>query len=183
MNSRDTNILDAAGRVFMRYGISRTTMNDIAREAGVARQTLYNAYPNKEEVLRAAARKSIDETVDAVTAAWDGLDDLEEKLNSFNELVPLKWYDMVQASPDVSELVDGLHRVAREEMAQAAEMWGTRFEALFRDHAPGYAAPADLAEFFYSGALNAKYSAENRAVVETRLRMLVASIMALIAAS
>ncbi len=180
MNTRDANILDAAGRVFMQYGISRTTMNDIALEAGVARQTLYNAYPNKEEVLRAAARKSIDESLVEVAAAWEGLNDIEEKLRVFNEIVPLKWFDMVQTSPDIAELVDGLHRVAKEEMAAAAEVWGQRFSELFAAHNPDLKDPDDLGAYYYAAAINTKYSAENRGVMEMRLRMLIASVMALL---
>ena len=57
MTEKNSQILDAAQSVFARYGVSKTTMNDIAREAGIARQTLYNKYPGKSEVLRACVRQ------------------------------------------------------------------------------------------------------------------------------
>ena len=53
MKNRDVKIIESALQVFMRYGIRRTTMNDIAAEAGLVRQTLYTAYSSKNEVLRA----------------------------------------------------------------------------------------------------------------------------------
>ena len=59
MNSRTQNILEAAQIVFARYGVSKTTMSDIAREAGVARQTVYNAFATKNEVLREVVRLEI----------------------------------------------------------------------------------------------------------------------------
>lgn len=53
MTDRERTILDAAMRVFMRHGVRRASMTDIGKEAGVSRQTLYNAFRGKEDVLRA----------------------------------------------------------------------------------------------------------------------------------
>lgn len=38
-----------------KIGLRRMTMNDIAREAGIARVTVYTHFPTKDDVLRAAA--------------------------------------------------------------------------------------------------------------------------------
>jgi len=65
----------------MRYGIGRTTMADIAQSAGVARQTLYNAYPNKDEVLRAVVRASTQHYIKHVEDAWTSLPDLSSKID------------------------------------------------------------------------------------------------------
>jgi AcrR family transcriptional regulator len=46
-------IVDAARRLFARYGYRRTSMNDIAREAGLAKTTLYLHYKGKDDILRA----------------------------------------------------------------------------------------------------------------------------------
>ena len=66
MSERKVQILRAAEIVFSRYGVSKTTMNDIAKTAGVARQTLYNEYPNKESVLRATLRFGAEKTMAAM---------------------------------------------------------------------------------------------------------------------
>jgi TetR/AcrR family transcriptional regulator, mexJK operon transcriptional repressor len=56
-------ILEAAMRLFAEKGVS-TSMGEIARVAGVSRQTLYNRFPSKLEIGRAlAARRS-----DAISA-------------------------------------------------------------------------------------------------------------------
>jgi AcrR family transcriptional regulator len=44
-------VVAAAGRLFLERGYARSTMVDIAREAGVSVQTLYNAVGNKAELL------------------------------------------------------------------------------------------------------------------------------------
>jgi len=47
-----TAILEAAGRVLLERGIARTTMLDIASEAGVTRGTIYWHFPGKDRLLR-----------------------------------------------------------------------------------------------------------------------------------
>ena len=51
MDERHLDILKAAWAMFARYGFGKTTMSDIANEAGVARQTVYNAFSSKDSSL------------------------------------------------------------------------------------------------------------------------------------
>jgi AcrR family transcriptional regulator len=46
-------ILAAAKRLFLEAGYDRTSMDAIARDAGLARQTVYNCFQNKEAILQA----------------------------------------------------------------------------------------------------------------------------------
>jgi AcrR family transcriptional regulator len=46
-------ILKAAERVFQKWGSNKTTMEDIAREAGKGKSTLYYYYQSKEEIFDA----------------------------------------------------------------------------------------------------------------------------------
>ena len=61
MRGRDEHIIDAAKRLFLRYGVKRTGMNDIAEEAGISRQTLYKSFANKDAVLQATIRLLADQ--------------------------------------------------------------------------------------------------------------------------
>lgn len=54
--ARPEEILDAAACCFIRRGFAATKMEDIAREAGVTKGTLYLYYTNKEELLKAVVR-------------------------------------------------------------------------------------------------------------------------------
>lgn len=47
----DERIVDAAVRCLARFGLSKTTIEDIAREAGVGRATVYRAFPGGRESL------------------------------------------------------------------------------------------------------------------------------------
>lgn len=48
---RKNLILDAAVKTFARLGYDRTTVNDIAREAGYSKSNLYFYFKNKDEIL------------------------------------------------------------------------------------------------------------------------------------
>jgi AcrR family transcriptional regulator len=50
-------ILDGAQRVFMRQGFDAASMNDITREAGVSKGTLYVYFKNKEDLFAAIIQR------------------------------------------------------------------------------------------------------------------------------
>ena len=52
-DERETQILRAATAVIIRQGYDKTTMSDIAEEAGVSRGTVYLYFKGKEELLEA----------------------------------------------------------------------------------------------------------------------------------
>jgi AcrR family transcriptional regulator len=52
-------VLAAAGRLFVERGYVATTVEAIAQEAGVALQTVYNAFGSKAAVLRAVVEASV----------------------------------------------------------------------------------------------------------------------------
>jgi AcrR family transcriptional regulator len=69
-HARRAELLEAAMRVFSRYGFKKTSMDDLARAAGLSRQGLYLHFATKEalfkeavvstlDALRAAARKAL----------------------------------------------------------------------------------------------------------------------------
>ena len=62
-------ILDAAKEVFLRYGFSRTTMDDIARGAEISRPALYLHFRNKGDIYRALAMRLLAHGFDAAQKA------------------------------------------------------------------------------------------------------------------
>ncbi len=44
-------ILDAAERLLPRFGYKKATLDDLAKEAGIARRSIYAHFPSKEEVF------------------------------------------------------------------------------------------------------------------------------------
>jgi AcrR family transcriptional regulator len=90
------DILAAAARVFSRGGLRRTTMEEIAREAGYSVGALYTYFSSKEELCH-SLRETIDEELAAVQARpvpasldfWQGL-----------ELMLLRHFEVLERNRD-----------------------------------------------------------------------------------
>ena len=100
MDQKTLEIIHAGWAMFSRYGFAKTTMSDIATEAGGARQTVYNAFSSKEDVLRAVVRLAGEQSLAEVEEAWQKLSVLEEKLATFQKLGPIDWIAAEQKTPD-----------------------------------------------------------------------------------
>jgi AcrR family transcriptional regulator len=57
-------LLDAALKLFSQNGFERTTMDQIAREAGASTKTIYARFSNKEEVLHAVVHRLVERTIE-----------------------------------------------------------------------------------------------------------------------
>ena len=56
MHETATKILDAAQKLFNTRGLRKTTVEDIARDAGIGKGTVYNYFDDKEAIFLAAKR-------------------------------------------------------------------------------------------------------------------------------
>lgn len=81
MGSPTEDVLEACMRCCERYGLAKTTLDDVAAEAGVSRATLYRIFPGGKETMFAVLRdRRIGEFLGRVTDGIDGLDTLEDKI-------------------------------------------------------------------------------------------------------
>lgn len=72
---RQMALLEAAVGVFARYGFRKTSMDEVARAAGVSRQGLYLQFANKEELFRRALEHTLSSQLTAVDAALSRRED------------------------------------------------------------------------------------------------------------
>ena len=56
---RPEEILDAALRVFAQRGLHQTSLEEVAKEAGISKGTIYLYFKNKEELFVAAAQRVV----------------------------------------------------------------------------------------------------------------------------
>ena len=79
LGTQETRIVDATLRCFARWGISKTTLDDVAREAGCSRATVYRLFPGgKDGLLDAVVNAERARIFAAVGARLDAASDLEE---------------------------------------------------------------------------------------------------------
>jgi AcrR family transcriptional regulator len=76
-------ILDAADACISRYGVQKTTIEDVAKKAGVARATLYKYVPGgRDALVLAVLLREAERSIDVVLAAMDRADTLEDSLTA-----------------------------------------------------------------------------------------------------
>lgn len=166
MTDRDKYILDAAVRLFSRYGVKRTSMGDLAEEAGVARQTLYNAYKNKDDVLRALIRYHTDMAIDEIKAGLDGVQDLGDQLDIIFNRMSVAGFDLVQATPNAQDIIEGFNAIGQMELAASAEKFRSVIERILSPYETVLAgsglSSADLSDFVQQSAKAASSEARDR---------------------
>ena len=79
-HTSDHPILDAAEICFGRHGVRRTTIDDIAAEAGVSRITVYRQIGNRDEIVLQALLRVTDRFLVRVRPQLLGCQDLSEAL-------------------------------------------------------------------------------------------------------
>lgn len=72
--------MQAAQRLFLKRGVGAVSMDDLATEAGVARRTLYNQFPSKEDILREMLRELSEGLRDALPPGIETQGEVEEVL-------------------------------------------------------------------------------------------------------
>ena len=79
-DERTKRILDAAEALFLAHGLRATTMEAIAKAAGVAKPTLYSRYADKERVFCAVGDRAMEQFRAAFDAAIDAPGDPAERV-------------------------------------------------------------------------------------------------------
>ncbi len=137
-------ILQAAHNVMLRYGFSRVTMDDIAKECGISRPALYLFFKNKQEIYRATTRVMCDLALDILKGelAKDG----SPKQLLFNGL-KLGLLDMMvelAASTHGSELLDMKADLSDDIIAKFVEEMAQEIGGHFASFSNNGAFPPDM---------------------------------------
>jgi AcrR family transcriptional regulator len=76
-------ILKVAEEVFARYGLSKTTIEDIAQAAGVGKSSIYYYFKNKDDIFRAVIEKQVLNVQEKIRNSIENIDDPAKKLKTF----------------------------------------------------------------------------------------------------
>ena len=82
MELKTRNIADRARGVFMKYGIRSVSMDDICRELGMSKKTLYRYFGNKSDLVNRILQQSLEDFESHISAIrineHNAIDDLLE---------------------------------------------------------------------------------------------------------
>ena len=77
-------VITAARDLFQRYGLIKTTMEDISKAAGKGKSTLYYYYANKDEIFNTVIKEDMEEVFTLVKMAVGRVATAVDKLRTFN---------------------------------------------------------------------------------------------------
>jgi len=117
------SILDTARKMFARYGLRKTSLDEVARMARVAKATIYNYFGSKDRVYLEVLRREMDEVVEKISSSVAQKASPKDKLIAF---VRAKFRYMRQAINILN-----LDRKGIEKLLPTAE--GIRNELFERD--------------------------------------------------
>src|SRR5258705_12958471 len=112
-------ILAAALELFGRYGYRRTSIDDIARQAGVAKGTVYLYVENKDALFRTLARSVLDGVLaNARAAAARRGGSVAARLTGILDAKFGFFHALLHRSPHASELLDSTSRLCADVLSQ-----------------------------------------------------------------
>ena len=80
LRAREDLILDAADRLLARYGYKKMTIDDLAREAGIGKGTVYLHFKSKEDVVLSHVDRIVERLLEQMQTIIDSEAAPEEKL-------------------------------------------------------------------------------------------------------
>lgn len=125
-------ILEAAAKVFGKFGYTKTNIEDIAREAGIGKATIYHYFQNKEDVFLTIVRNEAHTLENRIDEALKKTRTPQEKLKTFF-LTQFKYlfdninfYNLTQEQllgfhPIIFKALDEFNKYRRERIRQIVE--------------------------------------------------------------
>jgi AcrR family transcriptional regulator len=120
-------ILEAAEACFARYGFQKTSMEDIAREAGLSRRSVYRHFPDKAALFNEVAATRAGIFLEEIMRRTSGLTGLSAQIEEVARLTN----SYVRADPISAALLrEDPDSLARMVSTGAREMLGMAMEAI-----------------------------------------------------
>ena len=184
-DQRREAILEAAETQFGLYGFRRTSMEDIAKETGVSRASLYSSFENKEEIFRSLSAKlhaqSLEDAASHLSGDASEGQGLESRLEAALIARMTPFLEVIAQSPHGSELYDESNRLCGDIVLDSSQRFSEMLTAAIAAAArageidlktAGLTAPA-AAEMFHLATTGLKQGAPDAPTFEKRARSFV----------
>ncbi len=134
--SKREQILDGAWRMFRQKGFDAASMNDITREAGVSKGTIYVYFSNKEELFEALIDRHRREFADSMRDILAGTEEVREGLRQFGTAFAnrLVCTDMIPAMRSLLGVIDRMPKLSRRFFSSAPNNVRIVLEEFIRHH-------------------------------------------------
>ncbi len=109
-------ILAAATELFSRWGYNKTSLDEVARGAHIAKATIYYYFSSKERLFIEAIRNKAEELFAKLDDELESLDNFEDKLSCFLRL------PMTYIFENMPILIEALHQIPPDYLESLEEL-------------------------------------------------------------
>lgn len=171
--SRRDRVVAVAIDLFTRYGVRRTSIEDIAAAAAIAKGSVYLEFRGKAELFRAAAEQLVGEILAAAEAAAASDSALDDRITDVLCAKFWRIYDLVHARPHARELIEAKDAHAADVFRAADDRYAALVERALAA-ADWQVTPAELAGVLLRTAHGTGYGAARLGAAAYRKRLALA---------
>lgn len=172
--TRQDTALEEAGQLFLRFGYRKTSMDDIARAAGVSRQALYLWFPNKEALFCAVVDRLLSTLGEGVRAALHPEGPLGERLLLAFTAYTGMFVEMSASASRLEELLEASERLLGERVASFERAFERQIADALED--AGRADPVERAYALVQASYGLKHKAASVAAYQEGMRRVIAVV-------
>jgi AcrR family transcriptional regulator len=170
-NEKRTRILQAAQSLFIRYGIKRTSIDEVARAADIAKGTLYLYYESKEMLFAEVAKNICADILAEAHRAAAMPAPLADRLVGILDAEVGVLHRLVEHSPHVRELTETKQAMASATFATLDQDMKQLITTVLSEE---NIAREDAAEMFLAAAVGTTQRGDSSAeLYRSRLRAIV----------
>jgi AcrR family transcriptional regulator len=127
-------ILKGAEELFFRYGIKSVTMDDIAKNLGISKKTIYQSFSDKDEVVHTLMALKLKEDQQNIRAISENSGDIIEEIFvmmkhmgvMFSQINPNAFYDLQKYHPKSWDLMKAFKEDCIERLLEDAMQKGIK---------------------------------------------------------
>ena len=134
MQPLEAQVLEATIAAVSRFGMRKTSVNDIAEKAKVSRQTIYNLFGNKEDVYRAAILHMGTLWCAKAREKLEPATDLSEQLDAVFDVFCVDGFTFSRANDDTMDMLTEVRLVAPDALAAFNALFKELFVEVFTPH-------------------------------------------------
>ena len=94
VEQKASELLEQASAVFMRLGIKSVTMDDVARELGISKKTLYQFFEDKNDLIKKVFRFQYERDLSSITQASKTTKNAIDELIEVNNIMRTRMTNM-----------------------------------------------------------------------------------------
>jgi len=145
VSETEMKVVEAAIQQFLRFGARKTSMSDIASQAGVSRQTLYDLFGGKDALIRASIAWVTEQSLDRINQRLISCRDLGERLEVILQETVANTTDTAQPSVALYEIIGGHNESGAQAVEEANNRMRELVQRLLTEHSAKHnvTAPAD----------------------------------------